>query len=157
VVLVEGRAEVCGESVRVAGCLLLGDGVRLDVCGEGCGEVGELLGAGVADARELVVDAGLNLKLLVLGASAVGLVLFYCQLLVFLFIAGVVVGSTSGFDWSDSIKLWLKRTGLSLRRVLVSAHPMALSWQEYSRVESVLLGLGSAVTHFNNLVCLQLL
>jgi hypothetical protein len=41
--------------------------------------------------------------------------------------------------------------------VLVSAHPMALSWQEYSRVESVLLGLGSAVTHFNNLVCLQLL
>ena len=31
------------------------------------------------------------------------------------------IGRTSGFDWSDSIKLWLKRTGLSLRRVLVSA------------------------------------
>ena len=29
------------------------------------------------------------------------------------------IGRTSGFDWSDSIKLWLKRTGLSLRRVLV--------------------------------------
>lgn len=29
------------------------------------------------------------------------------------------IGRTSGFDWSDSIKLWLKRTGLSLRRVSV--------------------------------------
>jgi hypothetical protein len=73
VVLVEGRGEVSGESVRVASGLLLGDGVGLDVGGEGCGEVGELLGAGVADARELVVDAGLNLELDVLGASAVGL------------------------------------------------------------------------------------
>lgn len=62
-----------GESVRVAGDLLLRNGVGLDVGGEGCGEVGELLGAGVADARELVVDAGLDLELEGLGTSAVGL------------------------------------------------------------------------------------
>ena len=111
-----------GESVRVAGGLLLGDGVGLDVGGEGCGEVGELLGAGVADARELAVDAGLHLELEVLGTSAVGLLGWYCcQLLAILFMVNVVVGRTSGFDWSDSIKLWLKRTGLSLRRVSVSA------------------------------------
>lgn len=73
VVLVERRGEVGGESVRVAGGLLLRDGVGLDVGGEGCGEVGELLGAGVADARELVVDAGLNVELESLGTSAVGL------------------------------------------------------------------------------------
>lgn len=73
VVLVEGRGEVSGECVRVASGLLFGDGVGLDFGGEGCGEVGELLGAGVADARELVVDAGLDLELDVLGASAVGL------------------------------------------------------------------------------------
>ena len=59
--------------MRVTGGLLLGDGVGLDVGGEGCGEVGELLGAGVADARELVVDAGLNVELESLGTSAVGL------------------------------------------------------------------------------------
>lgn len=75
-----------GESVRVAGGLLLGDGVGLDVGGEGCGEVGELLGAGVADARELAVDAGLHLELEVLGTSAVGLFGWYrCQLRVILF------------------------------------------------------------------------
>ena len=73
VVLIEGRGEVSGESVRVAGGLLLRNGVGLDVGGEGCGEVGELLGAGVADARELVVDAGLDLELEGLGTSAVGL------------------------------------------------------------------------------------
>lgn len=73
VILVEGRGEVCSESVRVASCLLLRDGVWLDVGGEGCGEVGELLGAGVADAREFAVDAGLHLELEVLGTSAVGL------------------------------------------------------------------------------------
>jgi hypothetical protein len=73
VVLVERRGEVSGESVRVAGGLLLRDGVGLDVGGEGCGEVGELLGAGVADARELVVDAGLDLEFEGLGTSAVGL------------------------------------------------------------------------------------
>jgi len=78
VVLVEGRGEVCGEGVRVAGGLLLGDGVGLDVGGEGCGEVGELLGAGVADARELVVDAGMDLELLGLGTGAVGLLKWYC-------------------------------------------------------------------------------
>ena len=73
VVLGKGRGEVGGESVRVAGSLLLGDGVGLDVGGKGCGEVGELLGAGVADARELVVDAGLDLEFEGLGTSAVGL------------------------------------------------------------------------------------
>lgn len=74
VVLVEGRAEVCGEGVRVAGRLLLWHGVGLEVGGEGGCEVGELLGAGVADARELAVDAGLHLELEVFGARAVGLV-----------------------------------------------------------------------------------
>ena len=39
-----------------------------------------------------------------------------------------MVGRTSGFDWSDSIKLWLKRTGLSLRRVLVSARTQWLCY-----------------------------
>lgn len=117
VVLVEGRGEVCGESVRVASGLLLGDGVELDVGGERCGEVGQLLGAGVADARELAVDAGLNLEFEVLGAGAVGLVWCAVNYCVLLIVADVgMVGSTSGFDWSDSIKLWLKRTGLSLRR-----------------------------------------
>jgi hypothetical protein len=52
VVLVEGRGEVCGE---------------------GGGEVGELLGAGVADARELGVDAFLDVEFLGFGAGAVGL------------------------------------------------------------------------------------
>ena len=64
------------EGVRVASGLLLGDGVGLNVGGEGCGEVGELFGAGVADARELVVDAGLDLELDVLGTSAVGLMMW---------------------------------------------------------------------------------
>lgn len=64
--------------MRVASGLLLGDGVGLDVGGEGCGEVGELLGAGVADARELAVDAGLHLELEVLGTGAVGLFGWYC-------------------------------------------------------------------------------
>jgi hypothetical protein len=41
-----------------------------------------------------------------------------------------VVGRTSGFDWSDSIKLWLKRTGLSLRRVLVSARTQWLFYHD---------------------------
>ena len=73
VVLVKGRAEVGGESVRVARGLFFGHGVGLDVGGEGRGEVGELLGAGVADARELGVDAGLDFEFLVLCAGAVGL------------------------------------------------------------------------------------
>jgi hypothetical protein len=64
---------VCGEGVRVASGLLLRDGVGLDVGGEGGGEVGELLGAGVADARELGVDAGLGVEFLGFGAGAVGL------------------------------------------------------------------------------------
>jgi hypothetical protein len=64
---------VCGEGVRVASGLLLGDGVGLDVGGEGGGEVRELLGAGVADARELGVDAGLDVEFLGFGAGAVGL------------------------------------------------------------------------------------
>lgn len=46
-----------------------------------------------------------------------------------LFMVDVVVGRTSGFDWSDSIKLWLKRTGLSLRRVLVSARTQWLFYR----------------------------
>lgn len=41
-----------------------------------------------------------------------------------------MVGRTSGFDWSDSIKLWLKRTGLSLRRVLVSARTQWLFYHD---------------------------
>jgi hypothetical protein len=64
---------VCGESVRVASGLLLRDGVGLGIGGEGGGEVGELFGAGVADARELVVDAFLNVEFLGFGAGAVGL------------------------------------------------------------------------------------
>ena len=59
--------------MRVTGGLLLGDGVGLEVGRQGRGEVGELLGAGVADARELVVDAGLDVELESLGTSAVGL------------------------------------------------------------------------------------
>jgi hypothetical protein len=74
VVLIEGRGQVGGESVRIACGLLLGHGVGLDVGSKGRGEVGELFGAGVADARELVVDAGLDLELEVLGTRAVGLV-----------------------------------------------------------------------------------
>lgn len=84
VVLVEGRGKVCGESVRVARGLLLGNGVGLDVGCEGRSEVGELFGAGVADARELVVDAGLDLEFLSFGAGGVGLVICgvnYCFLL----------------------------------------------------------------------------
>ena len=77
-VLVEGRAEVSGESVRVACGLLFRHGVGLDVGSERRGEVGELLGAGVADARELVVDAGMDLELLGLGTGAVGLLKWYC-------------------------------------------------------------------------------
>jgi hypothetical protein len=64
---------VSGERVRVASGLLLRDGVGLDVGGEGGGEVGELLGAGVADARELGVDAGLDVEFLGFGAGAIGL------------------------------------------------------------------------------------
>jgi hypothetical protein len=115
---------VGGESVWVTGSLLLGYGVGLDVGGEGCGEVGELLGAGVADARELVVDTGLDLELDVLGTSAVGLfgvVLLSITGDICLWRMSLWIGRTSGFDWSDSIKLWLKRTGLSLRRVSVYA------------------------------------
>ena len=59
--------------MRVASGLLFGHGVGLDVGGEGRGEVGELLGAGVADARELGVDAGLDFEFLVFCAGAVGL------------------------------------------------------------------------------------
>lgn len=117
VVLVERRAEVVRERVRVVRGVLcwrrFGRG-GLEVCGEGCGEVGEFLGAGVADARELLVDARLDLKFEGLGASAVGL--RETRQWVFLRSVSrfVVVRSTSGFDWSESIKLWLKRTGLSL-------------------------------------------
>jgi hypothetical protein len=64
---------VCGERVRVASGLLFWNCVGLDVGGEGGGEVGELLGAGVADARELGVDAGLDVEFLGFGAGAVGL------------------------------------------------------------------------------------
>jgi hypothetical protein len=53
--------------------LLLWNCVGLDVGGEGGGEVGELVGAGVADARELGVDAGLDVEFLGFGAGAVGL------------------------------------------------------------------------------------
>lgn len=62
-----------GEGVRVARGLLLGDGVGLEVGRQGRGEVGELLGAGVADARELGVHAVLDLEFEVLFAGAVGL------------------------------------------------------------------------------------
>jgi hypothetical protein len=62
---------VCGERVRVARGLLLRDGVGLDIGGEGGGEVGELFGTGVADARELGVDAGLDVEFLGFGAGAV--------------------------------------------------------------------------------------
>jgi hypothetical protein len=64
---------VRGERVRVASGLLLWNCVGLDVGGEGGGEVGELVGAGVADARELGVDAGLDVEFLGFGAGAVGL------------------------------------------------------------------------------------
>lgn len=74
VVLVEGRGEVGGEGVRVARGLRFGHGVGLLVGGEGGGQVGQLLGAGVADARKLAVDAGLDLEFDVLGAGGVGLV-----------------------------------------------------------------------------------
>lgn len=101
VVLVEGRGEVRGESVRVAGSLLLRDGVGLDVGGEGCGEVGELLSAGVADARELVVDAGLDLELDVFGTSAVGLF-------------GVVLMSITGDICLLRMSLWIDRPYLRI-------------------------------------------
>jgi hypothetical protein len=115
VILVEGRAEVGGESVRVAGGLLFGDGVGLDVGGQGRSEVGELLGAGVADARELGVDAGLDFEFKVFCAGAVGLgqeVVSGCCVL-----QCARVGGTSGFDWRLEIRLSEKRTGLSLWRV----------------------------------------
>ena len=105
-----------GESVRVACGLLFRHGVGLDVGGEGRGEVGELLGAGVADARELGVDAGLGFKFEVFCAGAVGLeeeVVNGCWRLQ----CAKVGGDTSGFDWRLEIRLSEKRTGLSLRRV----------------------------------------
>jgi hypothetical protein len=117
VVLVKGRAKVCGESVRVARGLLFGDGVGLDVGGQGRGEVGELLGAGVADARELGVGAGLGFEFEVFCAGAVGLerqVVNGCWRLQW-----ARVGGTSGFDWRLEIRLSEKRTGLSLRRVSI--------------------------------------
>jgi len=130
VVLVEGRAEVGGESVRVARGLLFGDGVGLDVGRQGRGEVGELLGAGVADARELGVGAGLSFEFEVFCAGAVGLeeeIVNGCWRLQW-----ARVGSTSGFDWRLEIRLSEKRTGLSLWRVSIGQWQRILFQQTHA-------------------------
>lgn len=83
-----------GERVRVASGLLLGHGGLLGlVGGEGSGEGGEFVGAGVADARELGVDAGLDFELFVVGAGAVGLADCLLVGVAIGCILGVVVGN----------------------------------------------------------------